>query len=60
VQAGTATSTRGRGEPNSFNVVRVDRPRIRVQRHDWSVRGGAFLLVEDREFVHGPSGWAAA
>ena len=57
VQAGTATSTRGRGQPNSFNVIRVERPEIDVRRYDWSSGGGAFLLAEDRRFVHGPSGW---
>ena len=35
VQAGTATSSRARGESNSFNVVRIDRPRIDVERLDW-------------------------
>ena len=30
VQAGTASSTRARGEVNSFNVVRLDHPRISV------------------------------
>ena len=35
VQAGTAASNRGRGEENSFNVVRVDRPHIAVERYEW-------------------------
>ena len=34
VQAGTI-STRERGEPNSFNVLRVDWPRIAVVRRTW-------------------------
>jgi hypothetical protein len=57
VQAGTATSTRGRGQPNSFNVLRVERPAIDVRRYDWSSEGGAFLLAEESKFVHGSSGW---
>ena len=32
IQAGTATSTRGRGEANSFNVIHIDGPRIRIER----------------------------
>jgi len=35
VQAGTATSSRERGEPNSFNVLRIDRPRISVELRVW-------------------------
>jgi 3',5'-cyclic AMP phosphodiesterase CpdA len=35
VQAGTATSTRERGESNSFNVLTIDTPRISVTRHVW-------------------------
>jgi 3',5'-cyclic AMP phosphodiesterase CpdA len=57
VQAGTATSTRGRGQPNSFNVLRVERPSVEVHRYDWSSEGGAFLPAENKRFVHGPSGW---
>ncbi|MDQ6894652.1 MAG: metallophosphoesterase [Acidobacteriota bacterium] len=60
VQAGTATSTRGRGAPNSFNVITVDRPRIDVSRYEWSPSGGAFLLAEKSGFVHGPEGWRPA
>jgi 3',5'-cyclic AMP phosphodiesterase CpdA len=57
VQAGTATSTRGRGQPNSFNVIRIERPRIDVARFEWSPGKRAFLLAENREFVHAPEGW---
>jgi 3',5'-cyclic AMP phosphodiesterase CpdA len=42
VQAGTATSTRGRGEPNSFNVIQVSMREIVVKRQTW--------LLESRRF----------
>jgi len=34
-QAGTATSTRGRGERNSFNVLRLEHPGITIERYTW-------------------------
>jgi 3',5'-cyclic AMP phosphodiesterase CpdA len=36
VQAGTATSTRGRGERNSFNVLRLEYPRVTIERYTWA------------------------
>jgi hypothetical protein len=35
VQAGTATSTRKRGEQNSFNVLRIGPKEMRVHRMTW-------------------------
>ena len=32
VQAGTATSLRGRGEANSFNLLRIESPRVSISR----------------------------
>jgi 3',5'-cyclic AMP phosphodiesterase CpdA len=43
VQAGTATSSRLRGEANSFNVIRVRAPHVEVQRETWSAEAGAFV-----------------
>lgn len=36
IQAGTATSHRRRGEANSFNVLRIGRPQVHVDRYVWN------------------------
>ena len=58
VQAGTATSTRGRGETNSFNVIRIDGPRIVVERYDWRHLEMAFVIGVSEHFEFSSSGWA--
>lgn len=58
VQAGTAASTRGRGEENSFNVVRVDRPHIAVERFEWQPEETKFGLRTTERFRHTADGWA--
>ena len=58
VQAGTAASTRGRGEANSFNVIRIDRPHIAVERLEWQPDRREFDLVMTERFTHTSDGWA--
>lgn len=57
IQAGTATSTRGRGEANSFNLIRVDRPRITVDRLEWQPERTDFAVAMSEEFSHSAEGW---
>ena len=57
VQAGTAASDRGRGEENSFNVVRIDRPRIAVERFAWLPQRSEFGLATTERFRHTSDGW---
>ena len=57
VQAGTATSTRGRGEANSFNVLRVDRTRIVLDRFIWDISSSRFDLVQHGSFTRAIDGW---
>ncbi len=57
VQAGTAASDRGRGEANAFNVIRIDRPEITVERFEWQPASGVFDLVVRERFRHTPEGW---
>jgi 3',5'-cyclic AMP phosphodiesterase CpdA len=57
IQAGTATSTRRRGEVNSWNIVRVDRPSISVERLNWDNDGGCFRVFAVDRFWHAPNGW---
>jgi 3',5'-cyclic AMP phosphodiesterase CpdA len=57
VSAGTATSTRSRGEGNSFNVLRIEHPRIQVMRFEWQPSGAAFRSSRAEDFTHTPEGW---
>ena len=57
VQAGTATSTRGRGEANSFNVLRIKHPHINVQRLAWRPEQQTFMPASSEHFRHTPDGW---
>jgi 3',5'-cyclic AMP phosphodiesterase CpdA len=59
VQAGTATSTRGRGEVNSFNVVRVEHERIEVDRYGWDAVGKQFSLMKTEPFLRRGNVWSA-
>ena len=58
VQAGTATSTRGRGEANSFNVIEFEHPRLTVIRLECISAETGFVLAETQEFLQGEKGWA--
>ena len=57
VQAGTATSTRGRGEPNSFNLILVEPPSIAVKRFVWNPAGLQFDERSVETFERGETGW---
>ncbi|HUR62483.1 MAG TPA: metallophosphoesterase [Candidatus Thermoplasmatota archaeon] len=48
VRAGTATSVRGRGEANSYNLVEATQDAIRVERRDWD--GGQFVPAATQEY----------
>ena len=60
VQAGTATSTRGRGEANSFNVLRVSASAAHVERHSWDAQARDFALGAVQEFRRSGGEWRAA
>lgn len=58
VQAGTAISRRERGaEPNSFNVLYVDHPRIQVDRYWWDHDAQHYTLYVSESFHHTDDGW---
>jgi 3',5'-cyclic AMP phosphodiesterase CpdA len=57
VQAGTAASDRARGEENSFNVVRIDKPHIAVERFAWQTERNDFGLVTTERFRQTADGW---
>lgn len=60
VSAGTAASTRGRGEANSFNVVKLAKDRIEVERHEWQPGPGRFAAAARETFERQERGWTSA
>ena len=57
VQAGTATSTRGRGEANSFNVLEFEHPRLVVKRFECKAAETGFTLANTQNFEQSDKGW---
>lgn len=57
VQAGTATSTRGRGETNSFNVIRIATRQIAIERMAWRPEADRFELAETSHFRRAGDHW---
>ena len=57
IQAGTATSTRGRGETNSFNLLRIETRQVTAERYDWVPTAAEFQMASCSEFVRREQGW---
>ena len=57
VQAGTAASTRGRGESNSFNVIRMAQPNIAVERFVWQPAESVFVKAAVENFSKKNDEW---
>jgi hypothetical protein len=57
VEAGTATSTRVRGEPNAFNLLLVEQQVITVEHRVWEASSRTFLTGEVQRFAHTAQGW---
>jgi 3',5'-cyclic AMP phosphodiesterase CpdA len=60
IQAGTATSTRSRGEVNAFNVIRIQQPEIIVERFAWQHERQIFIASVMNSFRRTPSGWTSS
>jgi 3',5'-cyclic AMP phosphodiesterase CpdA len=55
-QAGTAISTRLRGEVNSYNVIRIDGRRVSCEQRDWD--GSRFATVRTERYSHFDGHWS--
>jgi 3',5'-cyclic AMP phosphodiesterase CpdA len=58
VQAGTATSTRARGERNSFNVIRITGSDVNIDRMEWRPARAIFTTADKDRFRRVSAGWA--
>lgn len=57
ISSGTSTSTRGRGEPNSLNVIRIERPNITIERWVWLPAAAKFERTSIEQFGRTAEGW---
>ncbi len=60
IQAGTATSTRHRGEENSFNVIRIDGVNITIERFVWQPEILEFVVGTVEKFYREGGIWLPA
>ena len=63
VQAGTAVSSRHRGEANAFNLLNIGRSEAKekqviVDRYSWVKERSSFVPLASTEFLLGKEGWA--
>lgn len=58
VQAGTATSTRGRGEVNSFNLLCISHDRVEVNTYGWDVIHREFSVLHTETYLRSSNVWA--
>ncbi len=57
IASGTTTSIRGRGQPNSLNVIQIEPPLTTIARYHWQPKRGAFDLFSTERFVRTGNGW---
>ena len=57
VQAGTATSTRRRGEENSFNIITLQHPMVTISRMAWDVTARCFKPAGSDAFRRDGDAW---
>lgn len=58
VEAGTAASTRVRGEFNSWNLLQIESGIVTIQRYTWNVAGARFEVTQTDRYQRGSDGWA--
>jgi 3',5'-cyclic AMP phosphodiesterase CpdA len=58
IRAGTATSTRRRGEVNAFNIIRVARPEVAIDCMVWKPDEIRFVAASTERFKRTEVGWS--
>jgi hypothetical protein len=59
-RSGTTISTRGRGQPNSLNVIQIEPSTIAIAQYRWRAQRLTFDLFSNERFVRDKTGWAPA
>ncbi len=59
-QTGTSISTRGRGEANSFNFIRIGRDAISIESYLWRPESEQFVASPSERFVRSTAEWVRA
>jgi 3',5'-cyclic AMP phosphodiesterase CpdA len=58
IQAGTATSSRRRGELNAWNLIRIERPHVSIDCMIFDADRSAFAVSKTERFQFGQAGWS--